>query len=132
MSHNSKIIDYFYREFKDCNIDKIYSVVSPDFACYVNGGEKLSYEKLAERMGHTKNGATVTGEDMVSGDDIHFSAEFEVQTIDGRGEMKSAFGFIEAKLCRGLIESLNIHYHASDVEVEEFRDLIKNNASVMV
>lgn len=132
MSQNSKVIDYFYEQFKTNNIDKIFSIISLNFVYCVNGGAELSYEELAERMKLATIGATVIGEKMVSEDDVHYSAEFEVQTLDGAGEMKSAFGFVEAKLNQGLIESLNVHYHRSEAEIEEFRELIKNNATANV
>lgn len=128
MSYNSKMIDYFYREFRANNIDNIFSIMSPTFAYYVNGGPRQNYEELVERMMFTKKGALVIGRKMVSEDDIHFSAEFEVQVVDENHEVKSAFGFIEAEICKGLIESLNVHYYKSELEIEKFRELIKNNA----
>lgn len=127
MSHNSKTIEYFYREFRSNNIDKIFNIIAPDFTYCVNGGEILTYAVLEERMRLAKQGAKFIGEDMSSEDDIHFNAEFEAQVPDGNGT-KSAFGFVEATISRGLIQSLNVHYHTSEEDVLKFRELVKNNA----
>ena len=132
MSQNSKIIEYFYREFRANNIDNIYSIISPNFAYYINGGAQQSYEQLAERMKLANQGATVIGKKMTSEDDVHYSAEFEVQVVDSHGKTISAFGFTEVQIYNGLITSLDVHYYESEVEIEEFRELIKNNATALV
>lgn len=132
MSHNSKTIDYFYTEFRANNIEKIFNVISPAFAYYVNGGPRLSYDVLAERLKLANQGAKVIGGKMTAEDDTHFSAEFEVQVADDKGEIISAFGFVEAQVRNGLIENLNVHYHKSAMDIDEFRELIKNNAMTFV
>ena len=129
MTNNSKTIAYLDACFRKGDIEKISYLSAPDFAFYVNAGEKQGFEEFANLMKQAAGQIIIKGDKMVSQDDIHFSTEFELPT---EVENVKRIGFVEVQVHNCIIKSFNLHFHTQEVEVEKFRQVMKNSNAAYI
>lgn len=124
MSDNSKTIAYLDDSFRKNNIDKISYLFSPNFAFYINGGERQGFEEFANLMKQVSGQIKINGNKMVSEDDIHFRTEFKLPMKTENDEMITQIGFVEVQVHNCIIKSFNLHFHTQESEVEEFHQVM--------
>lgn len=127
MSDNSKIIAYLDSSFRKNNIDKISYLFSPNFAFYVNGGDKQDLEEFTNMMKLVSGQIEILQDEMDTQDDIHFSTEFKLPINTENDKIVTMIGFIEVQIHNCMIEIFNLHYHAENLKAGEIREMIKNN-----
>ena len=134
MSDNLKVVQYFAKEVFVNNAqdaDRLSNLVSPQFSYCLNLGDPQNYSQFVKRMQSSSTASTVVLGEIASEDDMHLHCDFEVQLPEPNQHLKT-HGFSQLIVRNGIIHQIDINYQNSVDEYNEFRDIIKNSATVLL
>lgn len=129
MTDNEILVRYFVKEYLGNNVNKLANVVSPQFAYILNHRTRKDFNQFSARM-RLYTGATIIkiGE-ISSSDDIHFHYDFEIELPGAETEIITR-GFAQIIVRNGLVHQVDINYHNSQEEFEEFQEMVQNSSTV--
>lgn len=84
MTNNSKLVQYFVKEYLGQNVDKLVNIVSPSFTYVLNHRTSINFDQFTARMRAYTRATLINIGEISSGDDIHFHYDFEIKLPNGK------------------------------------------------
>lgn len=131
MTDNEKLVRYFVKEYLGQNISKLVNIVSPQFSYILNQHTRKNFAQFAARMRLYTSATVIKVGDISSGDDIHFHYDFEIELPGAETGVKT-HGFAQVIVKNDLIHQVDINYHNSQEEFEEFQEMVQNSSTVFL
>lgn len=132
MSKNLEVVEFFIAEFYKNNSVGMVELTSPAFSFTQNSGEKQSFEQFVRRMRFLNHSAKYKIDEAVSRDDIHFYSQFEVHIPSDDAEFIMGLGRTKLVVTDGLVKSIDISYHKTQREYDEFQALMNESQVAFV
>lgn len=132
MSHNSRVVEFFITEFYKNNSVGMVSLISPSFSFTQNLGAKQTFKQFIERMRFLNHSAEFEIFEAVSSNDTVFYSQFEVRIPSGDSDFVSGLGRVKLVVEDRLLCSIDISYHKTQKEYEEFQSLMKESPVAFV
>lgn len=125
MSPDLKLVKFFIAEFYNNNATEMAYLVSPTFSFTLNSDDRLNFEFFIQRMRFLNHSTKFEIDAPSSEDDKHFNSEFRLQIPNGEDGFITASGKVEIITKYELIQNINVSYHHSQDEYDQFQRLMK-------
>lgn len=129
MTDNEKLVRYFVKEYLGHNASKLVNIVSPQFSYILNQQVRKNFNQFTARMRLFTSATLIKVGEISSGDDTHFHYDFEIE-LPGSDTGVKTHGFAQVIVKNNLVHQVDINYHNSQEEFEEFQELVQNSSTV--
>ncbi|MBL1420935.1 MAG: hypothetical protein COC24_010550 [Alphaproteobacteria bacterium] len=132
MSKNLKVVEIFIAEFYKNSSAGMVDLTSPSFSFTQNSGAKQTLENFINRMRVINHSAKFKLFEPTSQDDTHFYSEFELKIPGKKSSFVKALGRTKFVVKDELLQALDISYHTTEKEYNEFQALMNQSSVAFV